>query len=64
MRITTGHTFETALAQSLVEQGGYTEDNAHDYSPELSRHNRDMHSLPYLCYINYPGYGPEQTQGD
>lgn len=35
MSITTENTFETALVQSLTEQGGYTLGNAHDYSPEL-----------------------------
>jgi type I restriction enzyme R subunit len=35
MSITTENTFETALVQSLIEQGGYTEGNAPDYSPEL-----------------------------
>lgn len=35
MSITTEHTFETALVQSLVASGGYTEGNAPDYSPEL-----------------------------
>jgi type I restriction enzyme R subunit len=35
MSITNENTFETALIQSLVEQGGYTEGNAPDYSPEL-----------------------------
>lgn len=35
MSITTENTFETALVQSLKEQGGYTEGNAPDYSPEL-----------------------------
>ena len=35
MSITTEKTFETALVQSLVEHGGYTEGNAPDYSPEL-----------------------------
>jgi type I restriction enzyme, R subunit len=35
MSITTENTFETALVQSLVEHGGYTEGNAPDYSPEL-----------------------------
>jgi len=34
-RITTENTFETALIQSLTEQGGYTEANAADYSPDL-----------------------------
>jgi len=35
MNITTENTFETALVQSLIEKGGYTEGNAHDYSHEL-----------------------------
>lgn len=35
MSLTTENTFETALVQSLTEQGGYTEGNAPDYSPEL-----------------------------
>lgn len=35
MSITTENTFETALVQSLAEQGGYTEGNAPDYSPDL-----------------------------
>ncbi len=34
-KITTESTFETAIIQSLVENGGYTEGNASDYSPEL-----------------------------
>ncbi|MDD2411323.1 MAG: type I restriction endonuclease [Bacteroidales bacterium] len=33
--ITTENTFETALVQTLVEQGGYTQGNAEDYSKEL-----------------------------
>ena len=35
MKIITENTFETALVQSLVEQGGYTQGNAEDYSKEL-----------------------------
>lgn len=35
MSVTTENTFESALVQSLVEQGGYTEGNGPDYSPEL-----------------------------
>lgn len=35
MSITTENTFETALVQTLIEEGGYTEGNAPDYSPEL-----------------------------
>jgi type I restriction enzyme R subunit len=34
-RITTENTFETAIIQSLIENGGYTQGNAPDYSPEL-----------------------------
>jgi type I restriction enzyme R subunit len=35
MSITTENIFETALVQTLVEQGGYTQGNAEDYSKEL-----------------------------
>lgn len=35
MSITTENTFETALVQTLIEQGGYTQGNAEDYSKEL-----------------------------
>src|SRR5690554_3478601 len=35
MNITTENTFETALVQSLTENGGYTQGNAQDYSHEL-----------------------------
>jgi type I restriction enzyme R subunit len=35
MSITTENTFETALVQTLVEQGGYTQGNAEDYSKDL-----------------------------
>lgn len=35
MSITTENTFETALVQSLVEQGSYTEGNPAGYSPEI-----------------------------
>ncbi|MCD4691293.1 MAG: DEAD/DEAH box helicase family protein, partial [Calditrichales bacterium] len=34
-KITTENTFETAIVQSLIENGGYSEGNAPDYSPEL-----------------------------
>ena len=33
--ITTENTFETAIVQSLVDNGGYKQGNAPDYSPEL-----------------------------
>ena len=35
MGITTENTFETALVQTLVKHGGYSEGSASDYSPEL-----------------------------
>ena len=35
MNITTENTFETALVQSLTENGGYTQGNAQDYSHGL-----------------------------
>lgn len=35
MSIITENTYEAALVQSLLEQGGYTKGNALDYSPEL-----------------------------
>jgi type I restriction enzyme R subunit len=35
MSLTTENTFEAALVQSLIENGGYTKGNAEDYSPEL-----------------------------
>ena len=34
-RITTENTFETAIVQSLINNGGYTQGNAPDYSPKL-----------------------------
>ena len=35
MSITTENTFETAIVQALIDNGGYTQGNAPDYSPEL-----------------------------
>lgn len=35
MNITSEHTFETAIIQSLTEHGGYTEGDAKGYSPDL-----------------------------
>ena len=35
MTITSEETFETAIVESLVESGGYTQNNAQNYSPEL-----------------------------
>ncbi|MEN9443205.1 MAG: hypothetical protein RIS47_95 [Bacteroidota bacterium] len=35
MNITTKHTFESAIVESLIQQGNYTQGNAPDYSPEL-----------------------------
>jgi len=34
-KITTENTFETAIVQSLIDNGGYSAGNAPDYSPEL-----------------------------
>src|SRR5680860_368663 len=42
MNITTENTFETALIQSLVGHGGYTEGNPPDYSPELGLFKYDV----------------------
>ncbi len=42
MDIKTEHTFETAIVQSLVENGGYSEGNAPDYSPELGMFKYDV----------------------
>jgi len=35
MSITTEHTFESAIVESLVQHGNYSQGNAPDYSPEL-----------------------------
>jgi type I restriction enzyme R subunit len=35
MNITSENTFETAIIETLLQTGGYTEGNAGDYSPEL-----------------------------
>lgn len=40
--ITTEQAFETAIVQSLVENGGYTEGNAPDYSPELGLYKYEV----------------------
>ncbi len=42
MSITTENTFETALVQSLLEQGGYTLGNAPDYSPSLGMFKEEV----------------------
>lgn len=42
MRITTENTFETALVQSLTEQGGYTEGHSPDYSPDLGMFTNEV----------------------
>ncbi|MCF8258030.1 MAG: DEAD/DEAH box helicase family protein [Flavobacteriales bacterium] len=42
MNITTEHTFETALVDTLVTQGGYTEGNAADYSKDLGMFKYDV----------------------
>ena len=40
--IITENAFETAIVQSLVENGGYMEGNAEDYSPELGMFKYDV----------------------
>ncbi len=40
--ITSENTFETALVQSLVDQGGYTQGNADDYSQELGMFKNEV----------------------
>ncbi|MCC5916886.1 MAG: type I restriction endonuclease subunit R [Cryomorphaceae bacterium] len=42
MNITTENTFETALVQSLVEHGGYSEGNSQDYSPDLGMFKNEV----------------------
>lgn len=41
-KLTSENTFETAIVQSLVEQGGYIQGNALDYSPELGLFKYDV----------------------
>jgi type I restriction enzyme R subunit len=42
MSITSENTFETAIIESLLQTGGYTEGNAGDYSPELGMFKADV----------------------
>jgi len=42
MKITTENTFETAIVQSLIEQGGYSSGNSEDYSPELGMFKNEV----------------------
>lgn len=42
MSLTTEHTFESALVQSLVEEGGYSHGNSEDYSRELGLFKYDV----------------------
>lgn len=42
MSITTENTFESAIVQSLVENGGYNQGNAPDYIPELGLFKYDV----------------------
>lgn len=42
MSITTENTFETAIVESLVQHGEYTQGNACDYSPELGMFTNDV----------------------
>lgn len=40
--LTNEHTFETAIVESLVQHGNYTQGNAPDYSPELGMFKYDV----------------------
>lgn len=52
--ITTEKTFETAIVQSLIENGGYTQGNAPDYSPELGLFKYDvLHFLQETQFQNW-----------
>ncbi len=42
MNITTENTFETALVQSLVDNGGYTQGNSAEYNPETGLFTNDL----------------------
>jgi len=42
MNITSEHTFETAIVQSLTESGGYTEGEAKGYSPDLGMFKNEV----------------------
>ena len=42
MNITSENTFETAIIESLLQTGGYTEGNAGDFSPELGMFKNDV----------------------
>ena len=42
MSITNENTFETALEQSLLTQGGYTKGNSADYNPELGMFSNEV----------------------
>jgi type I restriction enzyme R subunit len=44
--ITTEQIFETAIVQSLIEQGGYTQGNASDYSIELG-----LFKYEVICFL-------------
>lgn len=47
-KITTEYTFESALIQSLIEQGGYIEGDASDYSPDLGMFKEEI--IQFLEY--------------
>ncbi len=56
-QITSENIFETAIIQSLLENGGYTEGTARDYIPELGMFkgeilqffNTDFHRYQNRC---------------
>ena len=41
-KITTENTFETAIVQSLIDNGGYSAGNAQDFSPELGMFKEEV----------------------
>ena len=54
MNITTENTFETAIVQSLIDNGGYLPGNALDYNPELEFFKYEvLHFLRETQTINW-----------
>ena len=54
MDIKTEKAFETAIVESLVENGGYAEGNASDYSPELGMYKYEV--LAFLQETQSPNW--------
>ncbi len=51
MSITTEHTFESALVESLITEGGYTQGNAQGYSPELGMFKNEVIHFLHIANI-------------